>query len=483
MTKQELIEKLEDIEWEDFEVKEAKAAIPKNTWETVSAFSNTVGGWIIFGVKKQGKNFTFMGVSNSEKIEQDFTTVLRGQKFNHKIKVKAKKFKIEGKDILAFYVPLAEKKPVYFNSPKNTFIRAASGDQRLTEAEVDSLYRDAAYGTKDKEKTSFTIQALKKESLESYRQYLERVNEGHPYGKLSKEELFKKLRVIEENKVTIGGMLAFGTEDTIADYIADFRVDYLEIMGTSYNDAQRRYEFRLLEYDNVYEYFFAIWERLRKKIDIPFAMKGPFRDEDQPQVKAVREAVVNLLIHTDYFSPMKPRIRVFSDRIEFFNPGALPKPYEELRKGDISLPRNPILTKIFRVIKLAENAGYGFDKMFNGWLAHYPKAPIVEGGVDYYRIIFPLALKKAKKKRIEDKKVVSKGGQKKVVSKGGQKLTKKQSELVSIMKQNPKISRKEISEKLRINESAVQKRLDVLRKKDVLRRMGPDRGGYWEVKD
>ena len=70
-----------------------------------------------------------------------------------------------------------------------------------------------------------------------------------------------------------------------------------------------------------------------------------------------------------------------------------------------------------------------------------------------------------------------------MVRKGGQKLTKKQSELVSIMKQNPKISRKEISEKLGINESAVQKRLDVLRKKNVLKRIGPDKGGYWEVKD
>ncbi|MFH1751618.1 MAG: hypothetical protein ABH821_01620 [archaeon] len=44
MNKQELIEKLQDIEWEDFEVKEAKSEVPKNSWESVSAFSNTSGG-------------------------------------------------------------------------------------------------------------------------------------------------------------------------------------------------------------------------------------------------------------------------------------------------------------------------------------------------------------------------------------------------------------------------------------------------------
>ncbi|MFA5780338.1 MAG: ATP-binding protein [Elusimicrobiota bacterium] len=57
MTKQELIQKLQDIEWEDFEVKESKSELPKNIWETVSAFSNTAGGWIILGVKKIGKKF------------------------------------------------------------------------------------------------------------------------------------------------------------------------------------------------------------------------------------------------------------------------------------------------------------------------------------------------------------------------------------------------------------------------------------------
>ena len=46
MNKEELIKKLEDIEWEDFEVKEAKSDVPKNASETVSAFSNTSGGWV-----------------------------------------------------------------------------------------------------------------------------------------------------------------------------------------------------------------------------------------------------------------------------------------------------------------------------------------------------------------------------------------------------------------------------------------------------
>lgn len=47
MTKEELLSRLNGVEWNDFEVKEAKSEVPKTAWETVSAFSNSYGGWIV----------------------------------------------------------------------------------------------------------------------------------------------------------------------------------------------------------------------------------------------------------------------------------------------------------------------------------------------------------------------------------------------------------------------------------------------------
>ena len=77
MTKEELIARLKDIEWDDFEVKEAADALPKSVWETVSAFSNTSGGWLVLGVKQIGKRFEIQGINNAEKIESDLMNALR----------------------------------------------------------------------------------------------------------------------------------------------------------------------------------------------------------------------------------------------------------------------------------------------------------------------------------------------------------------------------------------------------------------------
>ena len=99
MTKEELIDRINDIEWEDFEAKEAKSELPKNIWETVSAFANTSGGWIVLGVKQNGKKFEISGVDNAEKLEQDFLGTLRSQKFNEPVDAKSMLYHIDGHNL------------------------------------------------------------------------------------------------------------------------------------------------------------------------------------------------------------------------------------------------------------------------------------------------------------------------------------------------------------------------------------------------
>lgn len=208
MNKSELISRIADIEWEDFEAKEAKSEIPKSCWETVSAFANTNGGWLILGIKQVGNDFEITGVKNPAKLEQDFLNTLRGQKFNVQITTRQTLYKFDDKTVLAFYVEPSASKPIYYNSQANTFIRRGSADQRATKQEIDSMYRDQAFGTKTSEHALRTSRSsLNETSLSRYRDYLSRFNPSVSYNRYDEKEFLEKLRIIENTSCTYGGLL------------------------------------------------------------------------------------------------------------------------------------------------------------------------------------------------------------------------------------------------------------------------------------
>lgn len=157
---------------------------------------------------------------------------------------------------------------------------------------------------------------------------------------------------------------------------------------------------------------------------------------------------------------MKPRIRVFLSRIEFFSPGALPKPYEELLQGDISLPRNPLIMDLLLRMRLVEKIGSGI-KRIKEVMEEYGISVVFEVSEHWFSVIF--------QRKIETSK------------KGGQILSERQKEILAIIGKKPTITREELCEALKINSSAVQKHMVILKKKGLIKRVGPDKGGYWEV--
>lgn len=298
MTKEELIQKLTSLEWEDFEVKAARSELPKSVWETVSAFSNTSGGWIILGVTEKGNDFEITGVRNAEKLELDFLNTLRGTKFNVFVGTKQEVYQFDDKTVLAFYVPVHKNKPVYFNTQTNTFIRRGSADQRATQEEIDSMLRDRAFGTKTAELAPQTsLDSLNKTSLNRYRNYMARFNPNASYNRFDEAEFLEKLRIMENGKCTYAGLLMFGKREVIEKHFADFRVDLLEVPGTSYSDAKQRYTFRIEEQENLWEYYFECFNRLKQKVDVQFSLSAEgFGQELSPGLESIREALVNMLL-------------------------------------------------------------------------------------------------------------------------------------------------------------------------------------------
>ena len=277
-------------------------------------------------------------------------------------------------------------------------------------------------------------------------------------GSRGSKEFLQKLSVIIDDRVTYGGLLVFGNEDSLICEIPNYKIEYLEIAGISYEDAPTRYSVRLTSENNLFTAFFDIYERLSKKIDVPFSLKAGFRDDDPPHLQAIREALVNLVMHTDYFSPANPRIRVFSNRFEFFNPGALPKDIEFILKEDFSLPRNPIIAKIFRFVKLAENIGSGFHKMINGWDSHYRLKPLIDGDFDFYKITFPTTTtQKTTQKKIYDR----------------------EKEILELIENNPYLNMEEIARVIGLSRVGVKYHIDKLKVKGIIKREGSKKKGKW----
>lgn len=298
MTQEELIQKLTSLEWEDFEVKAAKRELPKSVWETVSAFSNTSGGWIVLGVKEEGDDFEIIGVGNAEKLEQNFLNTLRGTKFNVFVGTKQEVYQFGDKTVLAFYVPVHKNKPVYYNNQSNTFIRRGSADQRAAQEEIDSMLRDRAFGTKTAELATETSRdSLNNTSLNRYRDYMARFNPNASYIRFEEDEFLRKLRIMENGKCTFAGLLMFGNREAIEKHFPDFRVDLLEIPGTSYSDAKHTYTFRVEEQENLWEYYFECFHRLKQKVDVRFSLTAEgFGQELSPGLESIREALVNMLL-------------------------------------------------------------------------------------------------------------------------------------------------------------------------------------------
>lgn len=476
MTKEELLTRLNDIEWDDFEVKEASGGLPKSMWETVSAFSNTAGGWIILGVKEKktdnGSEFVVNGVTNPEQIEQDIVTTLRSRtKFNVPLSCKVLKYKIEDKDILAFEILLSPHRPVAIKNNGEVYIRTGSGDTVATDMEVDAIVRDASYGAKSEmEVPNSGFDDINIDSIASYRSYLRDFNRPLSFPTLRDEEFCRKLNIVlSSGRLSYGSLLMFGKRESILDTLPNFWIDYMEIPGNSYSTASQRYTYRMPEQENIWESFQLIMHRLRNFVDTPY-LEGPdiFGVEDNSQLFCLREGLVNFCAHSDYFAPAHPTIRVFDDRIVMQNPGRFILAADEFRSRILSMPRNPGIIRLFRHPKLSENAGYGIDKIL-GWERLTGKSVTFDSDMLISTVTYPLAKTKNTRNVGENN--------------GENGENNDENRVLEIVRKTPSITQPQIAAETGFSIRKVNRLISSLRSKEKIIRIGKTKGGHWKVND
>ena len=380
MTRDELIEKLKGFEWNDVEFKEAAREVPKDAWSTVSAFSNTAGGSLVFGVRYKNGVHEIVGVIEVDKVQNDFLSAIRGvQKLNRAISVTESFIKEGNATLLVFHIPEARRqdKPVYLHGEiKQTFIRRGAGDEKCRPEEIECFLREAAEERYDCETVETDVQRFfHPQSLAWYRRVYNERNPGHESALLSDVEFLHYWGlVIEQSGVllpTRAAILLFGTGSVVRQFLPRAVVD-CQWIPSNWADTlpDERWSDRILVEDNLIRAWQAMVQKFMGYSKHPFSVDPTTlrREDSPPDYLAFRESAINLLIHQDYADHnRKAWIYFYNDRIVLFNPGDSFADTDQLLVPGAKPLRNPRIVAALRRIGLNEEAGTGFRIICRSW--------------------------------------------------------------------------------------------------------------------
>lgn len=144
---------------------------------------------------------------------------------------------------------------------------------------------------------------------------------------------------------------------------------------------------------NLFDFYALAIQRLFRDLRVPFQLRGDTRIDETPVHEALREALVNTLIHADYTGRVSVLVVKRSDLFAFRNPGAMRMPVETALRGGVSDCRNRRLQDMFRYVGLGEQAGSGIPKIQSAWRTQHWRSPeMVEQVEPYEQTIFTLRM-------------------------------------------------------------------------------------------
>lgn len=181
--------------------------------------------------------------------------------------------------------------------------------------------------------------------------------------------------------------------------------------------------------------------------------------------EAFHEAILNAFIHNKWLTLNAPQISIFTDRIEILSHGGLVIDQDETGfYNGSSLPVNEVLASIFLQLRISERSGRGVPKI----VAVYGKDSIK---IEKNRITVTIPFKKIGANSFE---VVSNKVSNKVTNKTEDKV-------VELIRYNPNITIQQIMIKTGLSEPGVKKNLKQLKDKNIIKRVGSNKNGYWKL--
>ena len=338
--------------------------------KTVIAFANTDGGEIRIGVDDDG---TVVGVADVDSVMLQVTNSVRDSiKPDVTMFLLCESREVEGKPIVIVDVQRGTARPYYLAGkgvrPEGVFIRQGASTVPATESAILKMIRETSG---DRYETARSlIQELTFRSAE----------------RAFREE---KIRFGAEQKRTLGLIGEDGAFSNLALLLSDQCLHTVRLAvfeGASKRVFKDRAEFSgslLQQLEEIYDSLDRI-NRTRaefsglKRIDI----------RDYPP-EALREALLNAIVHRDYSYSASTLVSVFDDRIEFVSLGGLPKGigYDDMMLG-VSVLRNARLAEIFYRLRLIEAFGTGMPKIMECYRG-YEAQPEIQLSDNAFKITLP----------------------------------------------------------------------------------------------
>lgn len=445
-------------ESERLELKKSVSELKEGIISIVSILNKHRQGELYFGIKNNGE---LVGQIVSEKTLREISKAI-SDFIEPKIFPIVEHVKIENKDIV--HVKFNGDNIPYYAYGR-AYIRVCDENKQMSAREIERIIleknKDALrWDNKESDKQ------IKDINIGALKEFIKKANEAKRINfKFSDPRTsLNKLGLIKGDKLTRAAEALFCDKNSIEVQAAVFagtdKVTFLDIRKFNGNI------FSLIEQSENYLKEHMNWRAKMEDLERVEIPEVPLR--------ALTEAIVNSLCHRDFANPKGNEIAVFKDRIEIYNPGNFPEgltPEDFIKKEERSILRNPLIAETLYLSRTIEKWGSGIKRIYNECKEAGVKVEfkMIKSGflVVFYR-----------REEIEGEKAGEEG---RLVEGLVEGLVESQKKILKLVKENSHISKAELSAKIGISTTAIDKNIEKLKQKGLIKRIGPDKGGYWEI--
>ena len=511
------------------ECKDASGGLPDSLWESYSAFANTDGGVILLGVKEVGGKFSIVGVPNAAALIKRFWD---GVNNREKVSVNilfdrhVYSVKCRGRDVVVIDVPRADRRerPIFLGHDvfSGAYRRNGEGDYRCSREAVLAMLRDAGDVTADATVLkSLSVADLNADSIRHYREEFARFRPRLAWNKLSDEEFLKKIGAVDRGDdgvlhPNIAGLVCFGDFVTIMHELPNYFLDYRERSSDSERWGDRVCSSDPTWSGNIVDFFYRIYDKVTSGVKTPFALDERDRRIDETDIhEAVREVVANALIHADYHGRQGIVVEKKYNEIKVSNPGTMRISKEIAIEGGRSDPRNAQVFNIFSLIGIGERSGTGLSNLYALWGQHGFAAPVIREEFDPEKTIVNIATEPSQSISANTRtepdhnpdttstelgnnlastrtEPVQKPYRTRIIPDHGESVDAGIKSLLNSLNSSARrvyheltkdgtITMRGLAIKLGVNKDTINIAVGTLVSKKLIRRVGPKKGGHWEV--